>query len=364
MASLFSKVQLGALELPHRVLFAPCTRCRVDEGHVPKSIVAEYYRQRSSAGLIVTEGTVVSPQGFPHTNIPGIMTDAQVASWRNVTNAVHKANGRIFLQLWHVGRASHCDYQPGGEAPVAPSALQNRIKFWDGKEMKPHSMPRALKTEEIPRVVEEFAQGARRAKEAGFDGVEIHGANGYLIDQFIRDGTNHRTDQYGGSALNRARFALEIAQAVVEVWGANHVGFRMSPAGTYNDMSDSNNLETFGTLLRELQPLNLAYAHIIRVTAKDRAHGAKDDIGPRELRTFYRNPIVATGGFDRQQAEEHISNGWADAVGFGMSFVANPDLPERLRRNAPLNVPDVKTFYTTEPEGYLDYPTLPASGTP
>eukprot|EP00667_Euglena_gracilis_P026301 EG_transcript_31538 len=198
MASLFSPVKLGAIELAHRVVMSPCTRCRVDAGHVPKPIVVEYYRQRASAGLIITEGTVVSPRGFCNTDIPAIITDAQVAMWRKVTETVHAAGGRIFCQLWHAGRASHNNFQPNGEAPVAPSALQNRIPIFDGKQMGPHPVPRALETSEIPGVVEEFAQGARRAKEAGFDGVEIHGANGYLIDQFIRDGTNKRTDQYGG----------------------------------------------------------------------------------------------------------------------------------------------------------------------
>lgn len=355
---LFSPVQLGALRLPHRVLMAPLTRCRAEPGNVPGPLMAEYYRQRATAGLIIAEATAVTPRGFGYPNTPGIFTEAQVAGWKGVTDAVHAAGGRIVLQLWHVGRISHPVFQPGGELPVAPSAIRPAGKVFTGAGMEEYVTPRALRSDEIPGVIAEYVHGARCAQAAGFDGVEIHAANGYLIDQFLRSGSNQRTDGYGGSAENRARLAVEVAEAVAKVWGADRVGIRLSPGGVFNDMRDADPLATFGTLLRRLEPMGLAYAHITRVTAQDIAHGAQAGVGPRELRPHYRGRIVSAGGFDRAQAEQALREGWADALAFGVPFLANPDLPERLRRDAALNAPDESTFYAAGPKGYTDYPAL------
>lgn len=358
--NLFTPLHLGAIETPNRIFLAPLTRCRAEPGNVPGDMNAEYYRQRAAGGLLISEATSVSPRGFGYPNTPGIFTDAQVAGWRKVTSAVHDAGGRIFLQLWHVGRISHPSYQPNGELPVAPSAIKPKGKVFTGTSMEDYVVPRALELSEIPPVIAEYVHGAEAAKRAGFDGVEIHNANGYLLDQFLRDGTNHRTDAYGGSIQNRARLTLEVTRAVVAVWGADRVGIRFSPGGVFNDMKDSNPVATFGHVLKELEPLNLAYAHITRVTAQDVAHGAKDGVGPKELRPFYRGRIVTAGGFDQQSGNQALAEGWADAVAFGVPFLSNPDLPERFRRNAPLNPPDESTFYASGPKGYTDYPFLPA----
>ena len=358
--TLFDPVQLGALALPSRIVMAPLTRCRAAEGNVPVALNAEYYRQRASAGMIIAEATSVSPQGFGYPNTPGIFTAAQVAGWRGVTSAVHAAGGRILLQLWHVGRISHPSYQPDGGLPVAPSAIKPQGKIFTGTAMEDYVAPRALERSEIPGVIAEYVHGARLAKEAGFDGVEIHNANGYLLDQFLRDGTNRRGDDYGGSVRNRVRLTLEVTEAVVGVWGADRVGIRLSPGGVFNDMHDSDPLETFGHVLKELDSMRLAYAHVTRVTAQDVAHGAKEGVGPRELRPHYRGNIVSAGGFTRESGERALAEGWADAIAFGVPFLANPDLPERLRRHAALNVPDEATFYAPGPEGYTDYPFLPA----
>lgn len=356
--TLFDPVQLGALALPSRIVMAPLTRCRAAEGNVPVALNAEYYRQRASAGMIIAEATSVSPQGFGYPNTPGIFTAAQVAGWRGVTSAVHAAGGRILLQLWHVGRISHPSYQPDGGLPVAPSAIKPQGKIFTGTAMEDYVAPRALERSEIPGVIAEYVHGARLAKEAGFDGVEIHNANGYLLDQFLRDGTNRRGDDYGGSVQNRVRLTLEVTEAVVGVWGADRVGIRLSPGGVFNDMHDSDPLETFGHVLKELDSMRLAYAHVTRVTAQDVAHGAKEGVGPRELRPHYRGNIVSAGGFTRESGERALAEGWADAIAFGVPFLANPDLPERLRRHAALNVPDENTFYAPGPKGYTDYPAL------
>ncbi len=358
--TLFDPVQLGALALPTRILMAPLTRCRAGAGNVPVALNADYYRQRASAGLIIAEATSVSPHGFGYPNTPGIFTPAQVAGWRGVTEAVHAAGGRIVLQLWHVGRISHPSYQPGGVLPVAPSAIKPKGKIFTGTSMEDYLVPRALERSEIPGIISEYIRGARLAKEAGFDGVEIHNANGYLLDQFLRDGTNHRGDDYGGPVQNRARLTLEVTEAVVGVWGADRVGIRLSPGGVFNDMHDSDPLKTFGHVLKELEPMGLAYAHVTQVTAQDIAHGAKDGVGPRELRPCFKGRIVSAGGFTRETGNRALAEGWADAIAFGVPFLANPDLPERLRRNAPLNVPDENTFYAPGPKGYTDYPSLPA----
>jgi N-ethylmaleimide reductase len=358
MPTLFDPIELGPLVCPHRIFMAPLTRCRAGEGNVPTDLHAEYYRQRVSAGLIISEATTVSPRGFGYPATPGIFTDAQVAGWQKVTQAVHAAGGRIFLQLWHVGRISHPDYQPGGALPVAPSAIRARGQCFTPTGMKDFVQPRALDAGEIPGVIAEYVAGAERAKAAGFQGVEIHNANGYLLDQFLRDGTNYRQDRYGGSVRNRARLSLEVVEAVASVWGAERVGIRLSPAGVFNDMSDTNPMETFGHVLRELSHFGLAYAHVTQVTAQDIAHGAKEGVGPRELRGCFRGPMVTAGGFDLDTGNRALAEGWADAIAYGVPFLANPDLPERFRRRAPLNLPDEATFYAPGPKGYTDYPAL------
>ena len=356
MTPLFSSLQLGALKLPNRVLMAPLTRCRAGEGHVPTDLNAHYYTQRATAGLIIAEATSVSPKGFGYPNTPGIFSQAQVEGWRKVTDSVHREGGRIFLQLWHVGRISHPSFQPSGELPVAPSAIAPKGKVFTGTEMADYVTPRALREDEIPAIIAEYELGARLAKEAGFDGVEVHAANGYLIDQFLRDGSNHRTDGYGGTPEKRCRLAFEITQAVAKIWGGDRVGIRLSPGGAFNDMTDRDPVRTFGTLLEMLRPLGLAYAHITRVTAQDVAHGAKEGIGPKELRRFWQGNLVTAGSFDRDQAEAALAEGWADAIAFGVPFLANPDLPKRLEQRLPLNTPDETTFYGGSEKGYTDYP--------
>lgn len=358
MSSLFSSLQLGAVRLPNRVLMAPLTRCRAGVDNVPQALNALYYQQRAGAGLIIAEATAVTARGFGYPNTPGIFTQEQVAGWREVTRAVHAAGGRIFLQLWHVGRISHTVFQPNGEAPVAPSAIKPKGQVFTGTGMEDYPTPRALEEAEIPGIIAEYVHGATLAKEAGFDGVEVHAANGYLLDQFLRDGSNHRTDSYGGTPEKRCRLAFEVTQAVTKVWGADRVGIRLSPGGVFNDMKDSDPVRTFGTLLGMLAPLGLAYAHITRVTDQDVAHGATDGIGPKELRRFWKGNLITAGGFDREQAEVALAEGWADAVAFGVPFIANPDLPVRLEKRAPLNTPDEGTFYGGGEKGYVDYPEM------
>jgi len=356
--TLFSPIQLGPLALPNRIFMAPLTRCRASDGHVPNDLNAEYYAQRATAGLMISEATSVSPGGYGYPSTPGIHTVEQVQGWRKVTSAVHAAGGHIFLQLWHVGRISHPVFQRDGALPVAPSAVKPKGQVFTGMAMEEYVTPRALETSEIPGIIGEYVHGATLAKEAGFDGVEIHNANGYLLDQFLRDGTNKRTDSYGGSAANRSRLTLEVTEAVAGVWGADRVGIRFSPAGVFNDMSDSNPMETFGHVLCELNRFGLAYAHITQVTAQDIAHGAVEGVGPRELKPFWNGNIVSAGGFTLASGNQALAEGWADAIAFGVSFIANPDLPERFRRNAPLNTPEESAFYGGTEKGYTDYPFL------
>ena len=359
-SKLFTPVQIGAVTAKNRIFLAPLTRCRALPGNVPGEMNAVYYAQRASGGLLIAEATSVSPRGFGYPNTPGIFTMDQVAGWRKVTEAVHAAGSLIFLQLWHVGRVSHPVFQPGGELPVAPSAIRPAGQVFTGTEMAEYVTPRALELGEMKGIVAEYAHGAELALLAGFDGVEIHNANGYLLDQFLRDGTNQRTDEYGGPVENRARLTLEVTRAVVDVCGADRVGIRFSPAGVFNDMRDSDPMRTFGYVLEQLNPFRLAYAHITRVTAQDIAHGAKEGVGPRELRPFYHGTVVANGGFTRDTAEQALQEGWANAIAFGVPFVANPDLPARFSKDAPLNPADPDTFYSPGPKGYTDYPALPA----
>jgi len=354
---LLSPVQLGPYTLPNRMVMAPLTRNRAGAGNVPGPLNVTYYTQRASAGLIITEATQVSPQGMGYPATPGIHSPEQVAGWRRVTDAVHKHGGRIFLQLWHVGRISHPSLQPGGALPVAPSAIAAAGEAQTYNGPQPFVTPRALATQEIPGIVEQFRTGATNAQAAGFDGVEIHGANGYLLDQFLRDGTNQRTDEYGGSIENRARLHLEVTEAVVSVWGADRVGIRLSPSSTFNDMADSNPVATFSYLVEALNRFGLAYLHLLEPSEADRRHGGTP-IPTTHFRPIFKGKLMVNGGYDREQAEAAIASGNADLVSFGTLFIANPDLPERFRLNAPLNQPDPSTFYGGDEKGYIDYPTL------
>lgn len=356
MPTLFDSQTLGPLTLPNRLVMAPMTRSRTGEARVPGEPQALYYKQRASAGLIVTEATQVTPEGIGYLGTPGIHLETQVEGWRKVTDAVHEAGGRIFLQLWHVGRVSHSSFQPNGQLPVAPSAIAIRGELSTPNGRQPFETPRALRLDEIPDVVRQFADGARNAAAAGFDGVEIHGANGYLLDQFLRDGSNHRTDAYGGSVQHRARLLLEVVDAVTEVWGASRVGLRFSPLGAGNGMSDSHPITTFTHAARELSPRGLAYLHIIEPIGG--AGAVQTERVTPHIRRAFHGPLILNGSYDGLTAATAIGRGDGDMVAFGVPFLANPDLPERLRAGAPLNEPDRKAFYGGGEVGYTDYPTM------
>ncbi len=350
MSKLFDPIRIGDLELPNRIIMAPLTRSRaVGGGRVPNALMAQYYVQRASAGLILSEATAVTPQGVGYADTPGIWSDEQVAGWKLVTDAVHAAGGRIFLQLWHVGRISDPVFLDG-EAPVAPSAIPAAGHVSLLRPMRDYPTPRALEIEEIPGVIAAFRKGAENAKLAGFDGVEIHGANGYLLDQFLQDKTNKRTDIYGGSLENRARLMLEVTDACIEVWGASRVGMHLAPRGDAHDMGDSNAAETFGHVATELGKRGIAF-----ICARE-ALGA-NRLGP-QLKKAFGGVYIANEKMTRDSAEQVVASGEADAVAFGQLFIANPDLPKRLKLNAPLNAPQPETFYHSGAEGYVDYPAL------
>jgi len=354
--TLLTPFQLGPYTLSNRLVMAPMTRSRAGEGNAVTPLTVTYYEQRASAGLIVTEGTQVSEQGIGYPSTPGIHTAAQTAAWRRVTDAVHAKGGRIFAQLWHVGRISHPTMQPGGAQPVGPSAIAPAGQLYTATGMQPFETPRALELDEIPGVIEQFAEGARRALEAGFDGVELHGANGYLIDQFLRDGSNQRTDAYGGPIENRVRLLVEITEAVVKIWGADRVGVRLSPTGAFNDMQDSNPEATFGAAAEALDRFGLAYLHLGMVP------GALDPASPNHsmlkvLREKLHGPLVINGGYSLETGNAALAAGLADLVSFGVPFLANPDLAERFAEGVPLNTPDQSTFYSGGERGYIDYPT-------
>ncbi len=357
--TLLTPARLGLYPLPNRMVMAPMTRCRAGEGRVPTEMAATYYRQRASAGLIVTEATQVSAQGVGYPDTPGIHTEEQVEGWKRVTTAVHEQGGRIFLQLWHVGRISHPSHQPGGSLPVASSAIapEGMAKTYQGAQ--PFVTPRPLELDEIPSVVRQFADGARRALAAGFDGVEIHGANGYLIDQFLRDGTNHRTDAYGGGVENRARFLLEVAGEVAKVWGADRVGVRLSPLSSFNSMSDADPEATFGYAAGELGKLGIAYLHLAGLVGAENPESREHRMA-QLLRKKLGGTMILNGGFNLETGEAIVAPGLADFVAFGTLFLANPDLPERFAEGAPLNAPDRATFYGGDHRGYIDYPTREA----
>ncbi|MBW4571240.1 MAG: alkene reductase [Tolypothrix carrinoi HA7290-LM1] len=355
--NLLSPYKLGELELPNRIVMAPLTRRRAGKGNVPHQLNAEYYVQRATAGLIIAEATQISQSGQGYPNTPGIHSPEQVAGWRLVTDAVHQHKGRIYLQLWHVGRISHPDLQPDGALPVAPSAIAPKGQVLTYEGMKPFVTPRALETWEIPEIVEQYRQGAENALEAGFDGVEIHAANGYLIDQFLRDGTNQRTDKYGGSIENRARLLVEVTEAVIGVWGASRVGVRLSPSGTMNDIRDSNPSETFGYAAQALNKFGLAYLHIFEAIEADIRHGATV-VPTSHLKERFQGTLIVNGGYDKSRGDTVLATGAADLVAFGTLYIANPDLPERFALNAPLNQPDPTTFYGGGEKGYTDYPAI------
>ncbi|HWK54985.1 MAG TPA: alkene reductase [Hyphomicrobiales bacterium] len=349
MPTLFDSLTLGELTLGNRIVMAPLTRARAGASRVPNDLMVEYYRQRASAGLILTEATVVSPQGIGYADTPGIWSTEQVAGWQRVTRAVHEAGGRIFLQLWHVGRVSHPSFLDGA-LPVAPSALAPEGHVSLVRPLAPYPVPRALEREELPGIVEAFRRGAQNAQAAGFDGVELHGANGYLLDQFLQDSTNRREDDYGGPLENRARLLLEATDAAISVWGPGRVGMHLAPRGDAHTMGDSDPLATFGYVAQELSRRGLAFLCV-------REYEASDSIGA-ELRKRFNGVYIANEKFTQASAERALQDGRADAVAFGKLIIANPDLVERFRRGAPLNEPDPPTFYGSGAHGYTDYPFL------
>lgn len=343
---------------------APLTRCRADENLVPTPLTAEYYRQRASAGIIVSEATPISPTAVGYPNTPGMFTDAQVRGWQAVTKAVHEQGGLIYAQLWHTGRLSHPDFQPDGGLPVSASAINAGGHLRTPKGMQTRVTPRALELSEIPRVIEDYRISAQRAKDAGFDGVELHGANGYLPDQFLRDGSNQRTDAYGGPVANRARFMLEATDALIGVWGKERVGVRLSPSGNYQGMRDSDPRATFGYMVRALAERGVGYLHIMeKLLSAPPMENPEHDLAVSFFRPMYSGVLIANSGFTFEKAQVYLREGWADAVAFGVPFISNPDLPARFARMArgeavTLAQANQATFYTPGAEGYTDYPAL------
>lgn len=356
-ADLFTPLRLGRYELKNRMVMAPLTRNRAGAGNVPQAMNVEYYRQRATAALIISEGSQISDRALGYLATPGIHSPAQVAGWKKVTEAVHSRSGRIFLQLWHCGRISHPDLLPGGMLPVAPSTIRPQGHAYTMEGPKDFVTPHALTLEEIPGIINDFQIAAKNALEAGFDGVEIHAANGYLIDQFIRDGSNQRDDEYGGSLTNRTRLLVEITTAVVEVWGADRVGVRIAPINAFNDMVDSNPQQTFDFVATALNPFNLAYLHVTNWSGLD-ANQPAPAFDFQQLRAAFNGTYITNGGYTKASANTAIATGAADLVAFGKLFLANLDLPERFAKDLPLNTPDVSTFYGGNEVGYTDYPAF------
>jgi N-ethylmaleimide reductase len=354
---LFTSFQLGPYRLPHRVVMAPMTRNRAGEGSVPTEMNVTYYRQRSSASLIVSEATWVERRGIGYPGVPGIADEEQVEGWRRVTKAVHEEGSRIFLQLWHGGRISHPDLQPDGGRPVAPSAVRPEGEAVTPGGPSPFVEPRALETGEVEELVGVFRRAAQRAYRADFDGVELHAANGYLVDQFLRDGTNRRDDRYGGSADRRCRFLVEVTEALCDVWGPARVGVRLSPVNGFNDMRDSEPAATFGRAAGRLDDLGVGYLHLVEPGAPVPATEGEHGHVFARIREAFTGTLVANGGYDRPSAERAIETGWAGLVSFAADFLATPDLPRRLAEGLPLNEPDRATFYGGDERGYVDYPT-------
>jgi N-ethylmaleimide reductase len=356
--ALFEPADVGALRLANRIVMAPLTRNRAGPGLVPSPFAAEYYSQRASAGLMIAEATQISAQAQGYSNTPGCYTDAQVAGWRTVTDAVHGKGGKIVVQLWHTGRVSHTSFQKNGQAPVGPSAIRANTKtFVAGKGFVDCSTPRALALEELPGIVEDFRYASTRALEAGFDGVELHGAHGYLLDAFLRDGTNHRTDAYGGSIENRARLLLEVTEACANAIGADRLGVRISPVSTAGDSHDSDPQPLFEHVVDRLNPVGLAYVHEV----EGETGGARDSLpfDYAALRDRFEGVWMVNNGYDRQMAIDAVASGCVDLVSLGRLFLANPDLVERFRKGAALNpLMEPATFYGGGAHGYTDYPTL------
>ncbi len=359
-SKLLEPFKLGSITLSNRLVMAPLTRNRALEGLVPNPLAVEYYGQRASAGLLISEATQVSQQGQGYQDTPGIYSKEQIAGWRKVTDRVHAQGGRIFLQLWHVGRISHVSLQPKGGAPVAPSAIRAKTKTFVNGTFADVSEPRALELSEIPGIIDSFRQGAANAIAAGFDGVEVHGANGYLLDQFAKDGTNKRTDAYGGGIENRAKLMLEVTKAVAAEVGSERTGIRISPVTPANDVSDSNPQPLFDYIVDHLNALKLVYIHVI-----EGATGGPRDIAPfdyHSLRNRFKGAYIANNGYDLALASKVLSANEADLIAFGKLFIANPDLVERFKRGTPLNAPDKATFYGGGAKGYTDYPVLESAG--
>jgi N-ethylmaleimide reductase len=360
MSKLHTTVQVGPYEFAHRVVLAPLTRMRSEEGAKPGSLMAEYYAQRTSqGGFLIGEATSAAPNGNGYLGAPGMFEDSQIAGWKLVTDAVHAKGGKIFLQLYHAGRQSNKDVQPEGSIPVGPSEVLHGGVAYTTEGWVPNTPNRALTIPEIQGLVESFRSAAVRGKEAGFDGVELHAANGYLFDQFLQDGSNKRTDIYGGSFENRARFLIEATKAVISVWGSDKVAVRIGPSGNWGDMSDTNPEGLFTYVAQQLDKLNLAYLHLIEPRIAGNVEDETKDQAPvaaRLMRQHYKGTIIAAGGFKRDTAQAIVEEGAADLVAFGRDFIANPDLPERLRKNLPLNAYDRPTFFGGTEVGYTDYP--------
>ena len=353
---LFQPITAGALALRNRIVMAPLTRSRAGQGNVPQEMNRLYYEQRAGAGMIITEATQISSLGQGYISTPGIHTREQIEGWKKIVEAVHAKGGLIVLQLWHVGRISHPDFH--GQQPVAPSPIAPRnMETYTASGLKPIPEPRALRLDEIPALIEDYRQAARNAQEAGFDGVEVHGANGYLLDQFLQDSTNQRDDEYGGSVENRARLLLEVTDAVIQVWGSDRVGVRLSPGGSFNDMRDSAPQQTFGHVVKELNRRRLAYLHLIEVSQQQGEHSVPD-LSHRYFRTLFNGALMVADGYTLEKACRVINEGTADLVAFGKAFIANPDLVERFKSDAPLNEPDPSTFYGGTEKGYTDYPFM------
>ena len=353
--TLFDPIQIGDLNLPNRIIMAPLTRARAGTERLPNALMADYYRQRAGAGLILSEATSVTPMGVGYADTPGIWSPEQVEGWKQITQAVHSAGGHIVLQLWHVGRISDPIFL-NGALPVAPSAIAPAGHISLVRPERPYVTPRALETGEISGIIEAYRQGAANAKVAGFDGVEVHGANGYLLDQFLQDKTNHRSDAYGGSIENRARLLLEVTDAVISVWGPGQVGMHLAPRGDTQDMGDSNPLATFGYVARELGRREIAFLCVRESLGANR-------IGP-QLKTAFGGVYISNEKFTQESAAELLAKGEADAVAFGTLFIANPDLPVRFALNASLNEPDFSTFFSSGAKGYTDYPSLNTTQNP
>ena len=361
---LYQPYTLGSLTLANRMVMAPLTRSRANERLAPTDLMRTYYEQRAGAGLIVTEATQVGPEGQGYIGTPGVYSEEQVAGWKKVVDAVHAKGGKICMQLWHVGRISHTFFQPGNVAPVAPSAVRANAKVFIPSGFDDVSMPRALTVDEIKSLVATFRQAAENAKRAGFDMVEVHGANGYLIDQFLRDKTNQRQDEYGGSIQNRARFLLEVVDAVCEIYPAARVGSRISPASTFNDIDDSNPQELFTYVVRELGRRGLGYLHVIEGQTGG-ARDARPEVNFPMLESLFKSSgghaVMANNGYSREMAESTVQDGKAELIAFGVPFISNPDLVERFKHGYPLNQADQNTFYAGGEKGYIDYPFYKAA---